>query len=83
MTCWQSKVVQMTWRIMIPCYGNYEMTHVMGDKESHDSARGEALHKELEEIYLKKHQYPIRVQDYSDHHMQFTAKKQSTKLPAG
>ncbi len=32
------------------------------DKESRNSARREVLHKELEMIYDRKHEYPVRVQ---------------------
>jgi hypothetical protein len=44
----------------------------------------EVLHKELEEIYNRKHHNTrSEYKDYSDHHMQFTSRKQSPKLQTG
>jgi hypothetical protein len=62
MTRWQSKVIQMTWRILIPFWKLRNDEHHGWDKESHDIAKREVLHKEPEAIYHKKHQYPLRVQ---------------------
>jgi exonuclease III len=62
MTRWQKKIIQTTWSQMITLWTTRNDERHGWDKESRDSARREVLHKELEEIYIRKHQYPLRVQ---------------------
>jgi hypothetical protein len=56
------------------------------DKESGDRARREVLHKELEAIYDRRHQYPQRVQrllrQSYDIHIQETCTKLADWLEA-
>ncbi len=54
MTRWQSKVIQTIWRNLIQLWKLRNVKRHGRDKESRDNARGEVLHHELEEIYLKK-----------------------------
>jgi hypothetical protein len=59
---WQKKLVQATWEQMIALWKTRNDERHGWDKESRNSARREVLHKELEAIYIRKHQYPVRVQ---------------------
>ncbi len=62
MTRWQSKVIQTIWRNLIQLWKLRNDERHGRDKESRDTARREVIHHKLEEIYLKKQQYPIKVQ---------------------
>jgi hypothetical protein len=53
MTRWQKKILQTMWDCNKERHGR--------GKESQVSARREVLHKELEDIYNQKHQYPQMV----------------------
>jgi hypothetical protein len=58
MTTWQKKVIQSTWTSLIQLWTLRNAEQHGWDKESRDSEKREALHKELEEIYAKKNEYP-------------------------
>ena len=62
MTRWQKQIIQSTWSAMIALWSTRNEERHGRDKESRDSARWEVLHKELEDLYLRKHEYPERVQ---------------------
>jgi hypothetical protein len=60
---WQKKLMQTAcWSLMIQLWKTRNDERHGWDNESRDRARPEVLHKELEEIYNRKHQYPVRVQ---------------------
>jgi hypothetical protein len=55
---WQKQIIQTIWGSLITLW----KTRNGWDKESRDSARREVLHKELEELYDRKQEYPLRLQ---------------------
>jgi hypothetical protein len=63
MTRWQKKVIQTMWGYMISLWTLRNEERHGWDKESRDRSRREVLHYELEEIYERKDQYPLRVQE--------------------
>jgi hypothetical protein len=63
MACWQKrKLVQTVWGSMIKLWKTCNNERHKWDKESRDSASQAVLHKELEAIYVQKHEYPHKVQ---------------------
>jgi hypothetical protein len=86
MVRWQKKMLQATWSLMIMLWAIRNNEHHGWDKESHDSAKWEVLHKELENIYNWKHEYPARVQwllwDSYEAHIQETVTKIANWLDA-
>jgi hypothetical protein len=60
---WQKQIIQTIWSSLITLWKTCNDEHHGWDKESRDSAtRREVLHKELEDLYARKHEYPLRVQ---------------------
>jgi hypothetical protein len=59
-TRWQKKIIQSTWGLMIALWTTRNDERHGRDEESQDSARREVLHKEVEDLYNHKHEYPIR-----------------------
>jgi hypothetical protein len=58
MTRWQKKIIRTVWGSMIKFWKLRNDERHGWDKESRNSARREVLHKELEAIYERKHEYP-------------------------
>jgi hypothetical protein len=83
---WQKKVIQNTWGSMISLWKTRNDERHGRDKESRDSARREVLHKELEDLYNRKNEYPARVQrllrDSYEVHIQETVTKIADWLDA-
>jgi hypothetical protein len=59
---WQKKLIYVTWSLMIQLWKLRIDERHGWDNESKERARREVLHIELEEIYNRKQQYPVRVQ---------------------
>ncbi len=59
---WQKQLIQTLWTSMIVLWTTRNAERHGWDAESKESAKRELLHKELEAIYDRKHQYPRRVQ---------------------
>jgi hypothetical protein len=62
MARWQKKIIQSTWSFMIQLWKLRNDERHGWDKASRDSARREVLHKELEDLYSRKNDFPVRVQ---------------------
>jgi hypothetical protein len=62
MAGWQRKVIQTMWGMSIKLWKLRNDERHGWDKESRDRSRREVLHKELEDLYLRKDEYPARVQ---------------------
>jgi hypothetical protein len=62
MAGWQRKVLQTTWGMSIKLWTLRNNERHGWDKESRDQSRREVLHKELEDLYLRKDEYPAWVQ---------------------
>jgi hypothetical protein len=59
---WQKKIIQTIWGSMVQLWTTRNAERHGWDQDSQDSSRREVLHEELEDIYLRKHEYPERVQ---------------------
>jgi hypothetical protein len=59
---WQKQTIQTIWGSLITLWKTRNDERHGWDKESRDSARREVLHKELEELFDRKQEYPLRVQ---------------------
>jgi hypothetical protein len=59
---WQKKIIHTLWGSMIQLWTTRNEERHGWDQDSRDSSRRKVLHKELEDIYLRKHEYPERVQ---------------------
>jgi hypothetical protein len=62
MAGWQRKVLQTTWGMSIKLWTLHNNERHGWDKESPNRSQREVLHKELEDLYLRKDEYPARVQ---------------------
>jgi hypothetical protein len=62
MTRWQKKIIQSIWAQMRKLWTLCNDERHGWDKESRDRAQRELLHKELEDLYTGKHEYPIQFQ---------------------
>ena len=62
MARWQKKIIQTIWASSIKLWKTRNDERHGWEKASRDSARREVLHKELQEIYDRKNEYPQRVQ---------------------
>ena len=62
MARWQKKIIQTIWASSIKLWKTRNDERHGWDKESRDSSRRKVLHKELQEIYDQKNEYPQRVQ---------------------
>ncbi len=61
---WQNQIIQTIWSALITLWKTRnDERHGWGwDAETKESARREVLHKELEELYERKYEYPLRAQ---------------------
>jgi hypothetical protein len=59
---WQKQLIKTIWGSMIKLWKTRNNKRHGWDKESRDLARQEVLHKELEDLYDRKNEYPQRVQ---------------------
>jgi hypothetical protein len=59
---WQTKVLQTIWTELFPMWTTRNGERHGIDTATRETARRSVLHHELEEIYSKRNQYPLRVQ---------------------
>jgi hypothetical protein len=83
---WQKQLIKTVWGSLITLWTTRNDERHGWDKESRDLARREVLHKELEDLYARKNEYPLRVQRLLrgsyDIHIQETATKIADWLDA-
>ncbi len=86
MARWQKKIIQTIWASSIKLWKTRNDERHGWDKESRDSSRRKVLHKELQEIYDQKNEYPQQVQRFLrasyEIHIQETVRKLTDWLDA-